>query len=87
MLMFLYIFNRFVYHFSGSKQTNRLDKPEWFFTQILSWAKDNHLFVGKTFQIAAHNSGCQELNVRVFKTNNCITYRRLPLTISEYNSD
>lgn len=32
---------RFIYHFTGYKQTNRRDKPEWFFTQILTWIKDH----------------------------------------------
>lgn len=56
---------RFQYHFTGQRQTNRLDKPEWYFTQILNWAKDNHIFVGKHFQSAALKTGLTELNVRV----------------------
>lgn len=56
---------RFFYHFTGSRQTNRLDKPEWYFTQILNWAKDNHLFVGKHFQPAAVRAGHVNYNVRV----------------------
>lgn len=57
---------RFQYHFSGAKQTNRLDKPEWFYTQILTWAKDNGAFVEETFQLAARRAGSKE-NVRVGK--------------------
>lgn len=56
---------RFFYHFTGSRQTNRLDKPEWYFTQILNWAKDNHLFVGKHFQPAAVRAGHVNYNVRL----------------------
>jgi hypothetical protein len=55
---------RFEYHFMGNRQTNRLDKPEWYFTQILNWAKDNHLFVGEIFQSAA-NRACVSDNIRV----------------------
>lgn len=54
-----------MYHFSGAKQTNRLDKPEWFYTQILSWAKDTHIFVGTNLQQAAILAGHDTLNVRV----------------------
>lgn len=36
---------RFFYHFSGTKQTNRIDKPEWYFTQILSWIRDHESFL------------------------------------------
>ena len=48
----------------GTRQTNRTDKPEWYFTQILSWAKDNHIFVGEIFQTAA-NRACVSDNIRV----------------------
>ncbi|KAL9701684.1 hypothetical protein quinque_005125 [Culex quinquefasciatus] len=56
---------RFQFHFSGSKQTNRLDKPEWYFTQILSWAKENHVFVGQNFQAAALKAGITSHNIRL----------------------
>lgn len=56
---------RFLYHFTGNRQTNRMDKPEWFYTQILTWAKDNHTFVGQNFQSAVNNAGHEDLNIRV----------------------
>ncbi|KAJ6644173.1 RINT1-like protein [Pseudolycoriella hygida] len=56
---------RFLYHFTGTRQTNRLDKPEWFFTQILAWAKESHLFVAQTFQSAALLAYQETLNVRL----------------------
>lgn len=61
-LTFIY---RFLYHFTGTRQTNRLDKPEWFYTQILAWAKESHLFVAQTFQSAALLAYQETLNVRV----------------------
>ncbi|KAL2309043.1 hypothetical protein Nmel_005221 [Mimus melanotis] len=33
---------RFKYHFTGNKQTNVLNKPEWYLTQVLMWI-GNHL--------------------------------------------
>jgi len=36
---------RFVYHFCGSRQTNRPDKPEWMFSQVLTWVKDHEVFL------------------------------------------
>lgn len=60
---------RFSYHFTGVRQTNRLDKPEWFFTQILTWAKENHAFVASHFQLAANRAGRSDLNVRVSISN------------------
>lgn len=55
---------RFEYHFMGNRQTNRPDKPEYFFTQILNWAKDNHHFVGEIFQAPATRA-CATDNVRL----------------------
>ncbi|XP_017466785.1 PREDICTED: RINT1-like protein isoform X2 [Rhagoletis zephyria] len=58
-------FTRFQFHFTGVRQTNRLDKPEWFFTQILNWCKEIHLFVGRTFQPAAVKAGKLNYNIRL----------------------
>ncbi|GIX72332.1 RAD50-interacting protein 1 [Caerostris extrusa] len=41
---------RFVYHFMGKKPTNRLDKPEWYLTQILTWISDHSLFIEQTVE-------------------------------------
>lgn len=32
---------RFEFHFSGDRQTNRLDKPEWYLTHVLSLLREN----------------------------------------------
>lgn len=36
---------RFFFHFTGKKQTNKPDKPEWFLSRILSWIRDYRTFV------------------------------------------
>ncbi|KAH8297546.1 hypothetical protein KR054_002303 [Drosophila jambulina] len=56
---------RFTFHFTGTRQTNRLDKPEWFYTQILNWGKETHFFVGKTFQPSAMKAGKLDYNLRL----------------------
>lgn len=56
---------RFLYHFFGSRPTNRLDKPEWYYTQLLNWAKDNHIFVGTHIQPALNLAGHSDINIRV----------------------
>ena len=55
---------RFEYHFMSSRPTNRPDKPEYFFTQILNWAKDNHHFVSEIFQAPAKRAGASD-NIRL----------------------
>ncbi|XP_059489924.1 RAD50-interacting protein 1 [Neocloeon triangulifer] len=41
---------RFLYHFSGSRQTNRLDKPEWFMAQVLAWIREHVTFLSQRVQ-------------------------------------
>ncbi len=55
---------RFEYHFMNSRPTNRPDKPEYFFTQILNWAKENHRFVSEIFQTPA-TKACINENIRL----------------------
>ncbi|XP_068631637.1 RAD50-interacting protein 1 [Battus philenor] len=41
---------RFMFHFTGSRQTARIDRPEWFLTQTLTWIKDHRTFVNDYVQ-------------------------------------
>lgn len=36
---------RFFFHFTGKKQTNKPDKPEWFLSRVLSWIRDYREFI------------------------------------------
>ncbi|KAI5651976.1 RINT-1 / TIP-1 family domain-containing protein [Phthorimaea operculella] len=36
---------RFTFHFTGTRQTARVDRPEWFLTQTLTWIRDHQNFV------------------------------------------
>ncbi|XP_043282805.1 RAD50-interacting protein 1 [Venturia canescens] len=56
---------RFIYHFTGSKQTNRRDKPEWFFTQILTWIKHHEQWVLKNVQPVVDAAGFNHINAQV----------------------
>lgn len=42
-----------------------MDKPEWFYTQILNWARDNHIFVGTNIQPAINLAGHSDINIRL----------------------
>lgn len=57
---------RFLYHFYGSRQTNRVDKPEWYFTQILSWIRDHTDFVQKWIQPVIDKLGLHHIDANVF---------------------
>ncbi|CAL1696309.1 unnamed protein product [Somion occarium] len=41
---------RFKYHFESNRQTNRLDKPEWYFTHILNVAHEHRTFMENIVQ-------------------------------------
>ncbi|TFY78757.1 hypothetical protein EWM64_g5257 [Hericium alpestre] len=41
---------RFKYHFDGSRQTNRVDKPEWYFTHILNVCHEHRHFLETAVQ-------------------------------------
>ncbi|KAH9937391.1 TIP-1 family-domain-containing protein [Fomitopsis serialis] len=41
---------RFKYHFEGTRQTNRLDKPEWYLTHVLNISHEHQPFMEKIVQ-------------------------------------
>ncbi|KAF6766515.1 RINT-1 family protein, partial [Ephemerocybe angulata] len=41
---------RFKYHYDGKRDTNRLDKPEWYFTYVLNIAHEHHHFLDTVVQ-------------------------------------
>ncbi|KAG1682586.1 RAD50-interacting protein 1 [Nymphon striatum] len=49
-LLLKQLHKRFIYHFMGRKETNNLEKPEWYFTQVLSWIRDNSIFLDQVIQ-------------------------------------
>ncbi|KAH9949502.1 RINT-1 family protein [Amylocystis lapponica] len=53
---------RFKYHFEGTRQTNRLDKPEWYFTHILNVSHQHHIFMETTVQSLLANSDYNTIN-------------------------
>ncbi|KAI4456248.1 rad50-interacting protein 1 rint-1 [Holotrichia oblita] len=56
---------RFLYHFYGARQTNRIDKPEWYFTQILSWVRDHEDFVTKWIQPIIDRLGMHHIDAKM----------------------
>jgi len=56
---------RFLFHFCGSKQTNNIEKPEWYLTQVISWIKSNVPFLEAIVQPIFDRGGHSNVNVRV----------------------
>lgn len=66
---------RFIYHFYGTRQTNRVDKPEWYFTQILSWIRDHIRFVDQWIQPVVDRLGLVYINAKVIYFYYIINYK------------
>ncbi|XP_053393642.1 RAD50-interacting protein 1-like isoform X2 [Mercenaria mercenaria] len=56
---------RFKYHFYGNKQTNDIGKPEWYFTQILSWIRDHLDFLDQRIQPLLREAGKQTVDSKL----------------------
>ncbi|THU91630.1 RINT-1 family protein [Dendrothele bispora CBS 962.96] len=53
---------RFKYHFEGTRQTNRPDKPEWYFTHVLNIAHDHRAFMEAIVQRLISSAGFDDIN-------------------------
>ncbi|KAI0304653.1 TIP-1 family-domain-containing protein [Russula brevipes] len=53
---------RFKYHFEGARQTNKLDKPEWYFTHILNVSHEHKLFFDTVIQQLLVSSKFNDVN-------------------------
>ncbi|KAF5908405.1 RAD50-interacting protein 1 [Clarias magur] len=55
---------RFRYHFTGNRQTNSLNKPEWYLTQVLMWMGHNSNFMEEKIQPIFDHAGAK-VNAKV----------------------
>ncbi|TFY64757.1 hypothetical protein EVG20_g5839, partial [Dentipellis fragilis] len=61
---------RFKYHFDGERPTNRLDKPEWYFTHILNVSHEHRPFMETIVQKLLSSSQYQDIDAwREFTIN------------------
>lgn len=56
---------RFLFHFTGKRQTNRLDKPEWYLSQILTWVSDHGEFCDRFVQAVLVKAGVEGVQARL----------------------
>ncbi|XP_064417524.1 RAD50-interacting protein 1 isoform X2 [Latimeria chalumnae] len=49
-IMLVPLQKRFKYHFSGNRQTNVINKPEWYLTQVLMWIGNHTKFLDERIQ-------------------------------------
>ncbi|KAG8175130.1 hypothetical protein JTE90_023412 [Oedothorax gibbosus] len=64
---------RFAYHFMGKKPTNRLDKPEWYLTQILGWISDHSPFLEKTVEPILQKEKLSTYSARILSSDPCFS--------------
>ncbi|KAI4876051.1 hypothetical protein NFI96_030100 [Prochilodus magdalenae] len=63
-IMLLPLSKRFKYHFTGNRQTNSLNKPEWYLTQVLVWMGHNSNFMEEKIQPILNRAGAN-VNAKV----------------------
>ncbi|OCF36565.1 hypothetical protein I316_01816 [Kwoniella heveanensis BCC8398] len=55
---------RFKYHFQGTKGTNRVDKPEWAFANILDQIYEHQNFLSSYLQPLTTRAGYEEISIK-----------------------
>ncbi|KAG8803228.1 hypothetical protein FRC16_006461 [Serendipita sp. 398] len=55
---------RFKYHFDGQRETNRIDKPEWYFTHILNIIHQHRGFMETTIQTVLNSTKYKTINAQ-----------------------
>ncbi|KZT54056.1 hypothetical protein CALCODRAFT_485889 [Calocera cornea HHB12733] len=80
---------RFKYHFEGSRPTNRLDKPEWYFAHMLGVVRDTATMVERVFQPLVDAGGYKQINARNEFTRLLlpILSRHLSLSVAQILND
>ncbi|CAL1527454.1 unnamed protein product [Lymnaea stagnalis] len=63
---------RFHYHFYGQKQTNSLEKPEWYLTQVLTWIRDHSDFLERNIQPLLDEAGKGDICARTELTRGLV---------------
>ncbi|KAG8946670.1 hypothetical protein FRC03_001323, partial [Tulasnella sp. 419] len=53
---------RFKFHFDSNRQTNRIDKPEWYFTHMLNVFHEHKSFMERHIQALIANSPYKDVN-------------------------
>ncbi|KAJ8008790.1 hypothetical protein DPEC_G00082080 [Dallia pectoralis] len=77
-MMLLPLSKRFRYHFTGNRQTNALNKPEWFLTQVLMWMGNSSKFMEETIQPILDRKGANvDAKVELFRGLLIMTQEKL----------
>ncbi|CAG8692606.1 3344_t:CDS:2, partial [Ambispora leptoticha] len=58
------LITRFRYHFDTKRPTNRIDKPEWYFTHILTAIHDHSPFLTEEVQVIIDEAGFNKYNAK-----------------------
>uniref|UniRef100_H2Y4N9 RAD50-interacting protein 1 n=1 Tax=Ciona savignyi TaxID=51511 RepID=H2Y4N9_CIOSA len=72
---------RFRYHFTGTKQTNVIHKPEWYLTQILGWLSNHAGFLEHTIQPVLDENGHGHIDAVVMFTQGLLKLIEDKLTV------
>ncbi|CAG8496333.1 5609_t:CDS:10 [Ambispora gerdemannii] len=58
------LITRFRYHFDTKRPTNRIDKPEWYFTHLLTALHEHSPFLTEEIQVIIDEAGFEKYNAK-----------------------
>lgn len=56
---------RFKYHFEGERETNKIDKPEWYFTHVLNVVHEQRGFMNGAIQDLLNKTAYKDISALV----------------------
>ncbi|KAG9101209.1 hypothetical protein FS749_009374 [Ceratobasidium sp. UAMH 11750] len=69
---------RFKFHFDGTRPTNRLDKPEWYFTHVLNISHEHRGFMEYFIQPLIDETPFRNINAQVSEHVGCTSFGLCP---------
>lgn len=66
---------RFNYHFCTEQKTNNISKPEWFFTQLLTWLSANGEFIDAVLRHAFDDKAGYDIHRDILILEFCYSKR------------
>ena len=71
---------KFFFHFSGERKTNKLEKPEWYLTQVLKWLQETKDYLDAEFQPLMEKVSNQPDSVKIMFAKGLLSFIKTKLS-------
>ena len=71
---------KFFFHFSGDRKTNKLEKPEWYLTQVLKWLQETKDYLDAEFQPLMKKVSNQPDSVKIMFAKGLLSFIKTKLS-------